>query len=93
MGATERSLPVGTPESVVWAMVRHLLTILGGYLASQGLIEGEVEAFVGVAIAALGIIWSILNKRLVSRYITTALSAKAGTPRSTLDALVKNGET
>ena len=45
-------------------IVRHAMTIAGGYLAGAGhLSPTEVETLIGAVVAIAGIIWSILQKR------------------------------
>lgn len=49
---------------VVQGLVRHALTTVGGIMASKGYIEaGEVEIIVGGALAIIGVIWSMVNKK------------------------------
>lgn len=44
-------------------IIRHLLTFGGGFLASNGLADGnEVTAGVSGAVALIGVIWSIVEK-------------------------------
>lgn len=45
-------------------IVRHAMTIAGGYLAGAGhLSPTEVETLTGAAVAIAGVVWSILHKR------------------------------
>lgn len=51
-----------TPE-ITGAIVRHILTAVGGYYVSKGVIDkGAVEAIIGGVVAAIGVGWSIFNK-------------------------------
>lgn len=51
-----------TPE-IIGAIVRHILTAVGGYFVSKGVVDqGAVEAIIGGVVAAIGIGWSIINK-------------------------------
>lgn len=49
---------------VFLALVRHLLTLGAGFLASRGVIaSSETEVMVGTGIGLVGIIWSIIDKK------------------------------
>ena len=49
---------------IVRGVLRHLLTIAGGYLVAQGtLTSGEMSEAVGAIVALAGIAWSIHEKR------------------------------
>ncbi len=51
-------------RQVIAAMVRHVLTAAGGALVAQGMADAAtVEAIVGGGVAAVGVVWSILQKR------------------------------
>lgn len=44
--------------------IRHVLTTLGGMIASKGLIESaDVDIVVGAIVALIGFAWSIYSKR------------------------------
>ena len=47
------------------AIIRHLLTIGGGYLTAKGieLDDGSVEVLTGAATIILGVVWSLFEKR------------------------------
>jgi hypothetical protein len=48
---------------IVSAIVRHLLTIAGGAIASRYSIDGAtIEAIAGGAAALAGVIWSVAEK-------------------------------
>lgn len=50
--------------TIVSAIVRHLLTAIGGGLAVKYGVDGEsVDAIAGGAAALAGVIWSIADKR------------------------------
>lgn len=50
--------------SIVGGFVRHILTAAGGGLVANGTVTGsEWEAVVGGAVAIIGVIWSIVQKR------------------------------
>lgn len=50
--------------TIVAAIVRHLLTAIGGGLAVKYGVDGEsVDAIAGGAAALAGVIWSIADKR------------------------------
>jgi hypothetical protein len=51
-----------TPE-IIASIARHILTAVGGYFVSKGVVDhGVVEAIVGGVVAAIGLGWSIINK-------------------------------
>lgn len=69
------------------ALLRHLLTLGGGWLVSTGYLEGsDLQAFVGVAIAVIGFAWSVLHKRKIGRMIDTALALPPESTRADLAA-------
>lgn len=48
---------------MISAVVRHLLTLAGGYFVSKGLVDQmSSEAIIGGVVAAIGVVWSIVNK-------------------------------
>lgn len=48
----------------ILGIARHLMTAVGTALATTGWIEaGQVETFVGAAVALIGIAWSVIEKR------------------------------
>ena len=50
--------------TIISAVVRHLLTAVGGGLAVKwGIDGGTWEAIIGGASAAAGLVWSIAEKR------------------------------
>jgi len=50
--------------TIIAAVVRHILTAVGGGLAVKwGIDGGTLEAIVGGASAAAGLVWSIADKR------------------------------
>jgi hypothetical protein len=51
-------------EAVVAGLVRHLLTTFGGaFLTKWGLGGGEVDAIAGIIATAVGLAWSIRDKK------------------------------
>jgi hypothetical protein len=49
---------------LVFGLIRHVLTIGAGALASRGVIgENETETVIGAVLALLGIGWSAYDKR------------------------------
>jgi hypothetical protein len=49
---------------VFLGLVRHLLTLGAGFLASRGVINAsETEVVVGTGIGLFGVIWSIIDKK------------------------------
>jgi hypothetical protein len=58
---------------VVFGIVRHLLTIGAGALASRGVIgENESETLVGAVLALVAIGWSAYEKRVAARKLEEA---------------------
>lgn len=50
--------------TIVSALVRHVLTAIGGGLAVKyGVDGGTLEAIAGGAAALAGVVWSIVDKR------------------------------
>lgn len=50
--------------AIITALVRHILTTVGGALASRYAIDGaSVEAIAGGIAALTGVVWSIWDKR------------------------------
>ena len=48
----------------ILGIARHVLTTVGGYLASSGLIgANDVEVVVGAVITLIGVVWSVLEKK------------------------------
>lgn len=49
----------------ILGIARHLLTIGGGYLIAQGAVDAaQVETLVGAGVAIVGVVWSIIEKRV-----------------------------
>lgn len=49
---------------IVLGLLRHVLTIAAGSLASRGVIgENEVEITVGSVLGIIGVIWSVIDKK------------------------------
>jgi hypothetical protein len=49
---------------VFLGLIRHLLTLGSGFLASRGVINAsETEVVVGTGIGLFGVIWSIIDKK------------------------------
>lgn len=52
-----------TKEQVL-GILRHVLTALGGYLVSKGLLgDSAVEEGIGAVLTLTGVVWSVLSKR------------------------------
>jgi len=48
----------------ITAIVRHVLTTLGGLLVAKGVTdEATVQAVVGGLVAAIGLVWSLVHKK------------------------------
>jgi hypothetical protein len=53
-----------TMNPVSLGLIRHLLTLGAGFLASRGVINAsETEVVVGTGIGIIGVIWSIIDKK------------------------------
>ena len=51
-------------KAQIMGMVRHVLTTLGGILASKGYIgESDVEIVVGAVVIVAGALWSVMQKK------------------------------
>lgn len=49
----------------VQGLIRHALTTGGGVLVTHGVIGGgDVEPIVGALVALIGVVWSIVSKRV-----------------------------
>lgn len=48
----------------ILGIARHILTLGGGYLIAQGLVDaGQAETLVGAGVAIVGVVWSLIEKR------------------------------
>lgn len=51
-------------SDIVQGLIRHTLTLAGGYLVAKGLAsDSMVNDIVGGVIALIGVIWSVLHKK------------------------------
>lgn len=51
-------------QEQIMGLVRHVLTVAGGYFVAKGLAdEGTVELAAGALATLLGVAWSIWSKR------------------------------
>jgi len=49
--------------TLIQAMVRHLMTFGGGFLAADGLAaDADIQTGVSAAVTLIGIVWSIVEK-------------------------------
>ena len=49
----------------ILGVVRHVLTLGGGYLVARGTIDSSsADTLVGAGVSIAGVIWSIVDKRL-----------------------------
>jgi hypothetical protein len=49
---------------MLFGLLRHVLTMAGGYLVAKGYVsEGDVETIAGATIALAGVAWSAFDKR------------------------------
>lgn len=54
--------------TIVQAIVRHLLTTLGGsFLMSFGITGGTLDAVIGAVSTLAGVAWSVYDKRKVQQ--------------------------
>lgn len=54
--------------TIVQAIVRHLMTTVGGgFLMSFGITGGTLEAVVGAVSTLVGVAWSLYDKRKVDQ--------------------------
>lgn len=59
----KRKEVTGMNEAVA-AMLRHMLTALGGYFVAKGDLDpGAVESIAGGVVTIVGVIWSLVAKR------------------------------
>lgn len=76
MNTPTQELPTFSREAVM-GIVRHGLTIAGGWLVSQGwLSASQTEQLTGIALAILGIAWSLVRKWRRSRAAAPAGPAR-----------------
>lgn len=63
----------------IFALIRHALTVLGGWLLSKGVLDDAsmVEELAGALVTLLGIGWSIWHKYKVKESLQ---SARGGDP-------------
>lgn len=48
----------------VAGLIRHVLTFLGGYLVTKGIIdEGTLQEVIGAIITLSGFVWSFISKK------------------------------
>ena len=74
----------------VSAIVRHILSALGGYLVTAGWLQnGQIEQFIGAGLFIVSFVWSIVNKWRAEKTIDTALELKAGSSRDALNKEMK----
>ena len=52
-------------DSVMFAaIIRHLMTFVGGVLVASGIFDaGMVEQLTGAVVTIAGVVWSIVNKQ------------------------------
>jgi hypothetical protein len=51
-------------SAVIFGLVRHVLTLAGGYLVAKGHLDPETsETIIGALITLLGAGWSITSKK------------------------------
>lgn len=60
-------------------IVRHLMTAIGGYLVTAGVLDGgTMETAVGAIVTLAGIAWSIWQKATANDKLNDAIAAPAG---------------
>lgn len=58
-------------KEIVSGLIRHGLTSVGGGLVSSGLLSTDkVSTLVGIIVTLLGIVWSVVEKKMESKYPT-----------------------
>lgn len=78
------------PDSTITATIRHILTMLGGFLVNRGFLTGaDLEWIIGGLLALGGLAWSYYNKHRTKQAIDTALDLEAGATRETLARVVE----
>jgi hypothetical protein len=51
-------------QSMIMGLVRHALTLVGGYLAAKGLLDpASVDTIVGAVFTLIGAGWSLQSKK------------------------------
>ena len=51
-------------SAVIFGLVRHVLTLAGGYLVAKGHVDPEqVETLIGALVTLIGGVWSITSKK------------------------------
>jgi hypothetical protein len=59
--------------AILFGIVRHLLTIGAGALASKGVINAdETETAVGAVLALVGLVWSAIDKKRQAKKLVRA---------------------
>lgn len=54
-------------QAIIAGLIRHLLTLVGGGIIAGGAISGsDIEIAAGAIAALIGVVWSIIQKRLAS---------------------------
>lgn len=78
-------------QKLVGSMVRHGLTLAGGYLISSGAIDqkGWEEASAGLAVVLVSLIWSFYQKHHNETVIQAALDMPKGATRKEAEAKAK----
>lgn len=55
-------------KDILFPLIRHGLTSAGGYLTAKGLIASStVDEVTGAAIVLFGVLWSIIEKKLLKK--------------------------
>ena len=51
-------------REMILGIVRHAMTVAGGFLVAKGYVEaGMVEQVAGAVVTVVGVVWSILAKK------------------------------
>lgn len=74
-------------QKIIGSVIRHGLTLLGGYLVTSGWIDGSdwEKTAAGLATTLAALVWSLWQKRQQEKVIKTALSMPKGTTREHLE--------
>lgn len=63
----------------IGSLVRNALVLVSGYIIGKGwLTSDQANAFTGAALAALPIVWSLVQKHNANKALKSAIAAPAG---------------
>lgn len=68
-----------TVPAFILSLVRHVLTLLGGLAIGKGWLDGgQMEAVSAIALAAVPLIWSFIDKTQTKKKLQAAIDAPSG---------------